>query len=425
VPLAVLDNHISKTQVTSKWVNGQLSNFEYLMYLNKASGRSVQDGSQYPIFPWCVNSYSGDFVQLQEPKYFRNFDQPIGQLLQSERITVYDEKYAEMRLENEPNPYFYGSFYSNPAITLYYQMRLEPYTKYSSKLVGNLSEIPERVFFSVIKHFHNVTHNVQDVKEPIPEFFYFPEMLINNNRIGFSETSSDNWRLDYVELPKWAKNNPFVFVYIQTKILESEQVSQAIHKWIDLIFGSCQRGNKAHQKKNVYHPMVYPELAFKNYKLLKEHELNAFFTQIYHFGQLPLRLLETDHPSKHSLSSVAKRYCYSNSNLKLSIQSVPEVDRRSLSRTCDLQASEEGLKISTNLLIKTYKFGVYRATGRVEKVNLSLHANVEVSSKVSKDLVTKPTPTAFTKTSIRSLRVSRQTAKSISLEDTSTAVSNL
>jgi hypothetical protein len=354
------------------------------MYLNKSSGRSLHDASQYPIFPWCVNSYSGDFVMLQDPKYFRNFDQPVGQMLHSERIAIYDEKYAEMRLENEPNPYFYGSFYSNPAITLYYQVRLEPYTKYSNKLVGHLSEIPERVFSSVIKHFHNVTHNVQDVKEPIPEFYYFPEMLINNNRIGFSETSSENWRLDYVELPKWAKNNPFVFVYLQSKILESELVSQAIHKWIDLLFGSCQRGNKAHQKKNVFHPMVYPDLAYKNYKPLKEPELSPFFSQIYHFGQAPLKLFESDHPQKPPLSSITKRYCFSNSNLKLMIQNIPEGDRRSLSRTCDLQVTDEGVKILTNLSIKNFKFSVYRSTGRVEKVNLSLSLNTEVSSKVSK-----------------------------------------
>ena len=41
---------------TSKWLKGEISNFDYLMYLNIAAGRSFQDLTQYPVFPW-VNSY--------------------------------------------------------------------------------------------------------------------------------------------------------------------------------------------------------------------------------------------------------------------------------------------------------------------------------------------------------------------------------
>lgn len=47
-----------------------------------------------------------------------------------------------------------------------------------------------------------------------------------------------------VELPIWAAN-PYHFVSQLRQILESEEVSQGIHHWIDLIFGYKQKGKEA------------------------------------------------------------------------------------------------------------------------------------------------------------------------------------
>jgi len=38
--------------VTKMWTKGELTNFEYLMHLNACAGRSYQDLTQYPVFPW-------------------------------------------------------------------------------------------------------------------------------------------------------------------------------------------------------------------------------------------------------------------------------------------------------------------------------------------------------------------------------------
>ena len=40
------------------WVQGKLSNFEYLSLLNRYSGRSYHDITQYPVFPWILNEYA-------------------------------------------------------------------------------------------------------------------------------------------------------------------------------------------------------------------------------------------------------------------------------------------------------------------------------------------------------------------------------
>ena len=43
--------------ITELWMNDRMSNFDYLICLNQASGRSFQDITQYPVFPWLFNGY--------------------------------------------------------------------------------------------------------------------------------------------------------------------------------------------------------------------------------------------------------------------------------------------------------------------------------------------------------------------------------
>lgn len=59
--------------LTSRWMDGQLSNFEYLLRVNQIAGRSFQDITQYPVFPWMfTNYYRGDFdVLYAHPHSFR------------------------------------------------------------------------------------------------------------------------------------------------------------------------------------------------------------------------------------------------------------------------------------------------------------------------------------------------------------------
>lgn len=45
-----------KSSITQKWQRGEISNFAYLMFLNTLAGRSYNDLTQYPIFPWCVST---------------------------------------------------------------------------------------------------------------------------------------------------------------------------------------------------------------------------------------------------------------------------------------------------------------------------------------------------------------------------------
>ena len=44
--------------ITNKWVHREISNFEYLMQLNTFAGRTYNDLSQYPVFPWIIADYT-------------------------------------------------------------------------------------------------------------------------------------------------------------------------------------------------------------------------------------------------------------------------------------------------------------------------------------------------------------------------------
>lgn len=49
-------------------------------------------------------------------------------------------------------------------------------------------------------------------------------------------------RVHNVELPPWARENPYLYVTKLRRAFEESVVSKNINKWIDLIFGYKQRG---------------------------------------------------------------------------------------------------------------------------------------------------------------------------------------
>ena len=51
---------------------GRVSNFEYLMFLNREAGRSFQDLTQYPVFPWVVADYASATLDLDSDATFRS-----------------------------------------------------------------------------------------------------------------------------------------------------------------------------------------------------------------------------------------------------------------------------------------------------------------------------------------------------------------
>ncbi len=71
---------LKATGMTNKWVNREISNFDYLMVLNTIAGRSYNDLSQYPIFPWILNDYKSLIIDISNPAIYRDLSKPVGVL---------------------------------------------------------------------------------------------------------------------------------------------------------------------------------------------------------------------------------------------------------------------------------------------------------------------------------------------------------
>lgn len=53
------------------WRQGEITNFEYLMELNKLAGRTFNDLMQFPVFPFIVADYRSTELDLRKTDSFR------------------------------------------------------------------------------------------------------------------------------------------------------------------------------------------------------------------------------------------------------------------------------------------------------------------------------------------------------------------
>lgn len=71
---------LTASGLTNKWVHREISNFEYLMQLNTIAGRTYNDLSQYPVFPWVLMDYESEELRLDDPTVYRDLSKPVGAL---------------------------------------------------------------------------------------------------------------------------------------------------------------------------------------------------------------------------------------------------------------------------------------------------------------------------------------------------------
>ena len=69
LPNRVAGDNLSDT--VQLWREGLLTNWEYLMQLNKMAGRSYNDLMQYPVFPFVIADYSSQVLDLTDPQVYR------------------------------------------------------------------------------------------------------------------------------------------------------------------------------------------------------------------------------------------------------------------------------------------------------------------------------------------------------------------
>ncbi|KAJ4438847.1 hypothetical protein ANN_14800 [Periplaneta americana] len=185
---------MSETSVTQRWVRGEISNFQYLMHLNTLAGRSYNDLMQYPVFPWILADYESEELELSDPATFRDFSRPMG-AQSPERLEQFKKRYKEWDdPHGETPPYHYGTHYSSAMIVCSYLVRMEPFTQHFLRLQGGHFDLADRMFNSVREAWLSASkHNMADVKELIPEFFYLPEFLCNSNNFDLVRIGRFRW----------------------------------------------------------------------------------------------------------------------------------------------------------------------------------------------------------------------------------------
>ncbi|XP_034970549.1 neurobeachin isoform X1 [Zootoca vivipara] len=295
ISLATPRQLYKSSNMTQRWQRREISNFEYLMFLNTIAGRTYNDLNQYPVFPWVLTNYESEELDLTLPGNFRDLSKPIG-ALNPKRAVFYAERYETWEDDQTP-PYHYNTHYSTSTCTLCWLVRIEPFTTFFLNANDGKFDHPDRTFSSVARSWRTSQRDTSDVKELIPEFYYLPEMFVNSNgyNLGVRE---DEVVVNDVELPPWAKK-PEDFVRINRMALESEFVSCQLHQWIDLIFGYKQRGPEAVRALNVFHYLTYEgsvNLDSITDPVLRE----AMEAQIQNFGQTPSQLLIEPHPPRSS-----------------------------------------------------------------------------------------------------------------------------
>lgn len=265
------------------------------------AGRSFNDLTQYPVFPWVLADYTSENIDLTDPRVFRDLSKPVG-ALNPDRLAQLIERYNELETFGftEAEKFLYGSHYSSPGIVLHFLIRQEPFTSMAIDLQSGRFDCPDRLFFDVGESWKSCLTSTSDMKELIPEFFCLPEMFINTNNFPLGRTQSGRV-VDSVGLPLWSNGSAFEFVRVHRLALESDIVSQNLHHWIDLIFGCKQRGTEAAVAHNIFHHLSY-EGSVDLSKIADEVDRNAAESHIQNFGQTPSQLiLQDSHPPRLSL----------------------------------------------------------------------------------------------------------------------------
>lgn len=296
-------------EAQEKWSIGLISNYDYLMLLNTLSGRTYNDLSQYPIFPWILKDYtSTDGINLNNDEVYRNLTYPIFAQDKKSRDNL------QIKYENadKEGMYHSGTHYSSPGFVAYFLIRTKPYSIFESEIQGGYFDTPDRLF-SNIKFIWEVNEKYEEL---IPQMYFFPELFINYNKFNFG-VNQYKGVINDVELPLWSCEDPRLFVKMKKKAIESCFSSQKLSDWIDLVFGYKQNGKEAVEYYNTFREACYPfdpnSIINKKMKEIQDNpqitniesekakiyeELEYKMNEICEMGQNPLQLFIKPHIKK-------------------------------------------------------------------------------------------------------------------------------
>ncbi|KAK8835239.1 hypothetical protein M9Y10_039657 [Tritrichomonas musculus] len=270
---------IERLCLTQQWRKREISNFDYILWLNLLSGRSFLDIESYPIFPLL-------FTSTDDQSLVRDLSKNVSLALSVGNMEKWRErKYSDL---DPYKSFLFNKTSSTPELTKRFLFEIEQFrigenkvknvvnrcenvdnNKNDDKLNSKRSTNDENKIEnhqnkkvienknensmkseksnknsgssdcencssnndkreSVFKPFSSYSEILGEITEGRlqcelpPEFFFMPEIFTK-----------------WTDFPKWAPNASS-FVMKNLEALESEEVSLSIHKWIDMIWGVNQ-----------------------------------------------------------------------------------------------------------------------------------------------------------------------------------------
>lgn len=285
-----------------RWYSGSLSNYEFLLLLNMFAGRSFNDISHYPIFPWVETYFKSASL--------RNLTFPITYQSTKVRTSAVSNPHAVM-MQAPNNPSFVCSMFS----------RIEPFASQNLSLSTSFIDTRQRspVSFPSVHAIFERINTYNENREAFPEVYSVPEVFLNGSntlatpnieiitatpiRVSASSSSvhddkshddscdessmsitipddefseerigsigsphvilksSESWTKVTMDIPENEKPDEkqrkvFEWVYQSRKILNSPSLSQSLGKWVDLVFGVAQSGKDSVKTMNIYDPSL-------------------------------------------------------------------------------------------------------------------------------------------------------------------------
>ncbi|XP_028818419.1 WD repeat-containing protein 81 isoform X2 [Denticeps clupeoides] len=234
------------------WVHGRVSNFRYLMELNRLAGRREGDPNYHPVLPWVVDFTVpfGRFRDLKRSKFRLN----KGDKQLDFTYEMTKEALAAASANGGGGSSFLGDLGGSvgpggpgQSDHLHVPHHISDVLSDITYYVYKARQTPKSVLCSHVRSQWEPNEYPASMErmqswtpdECIPEFYKDPSI--------FRSIHPDMPDLD---VPPWC-NSCEEFVEVHRQLLESREVSQDLHHWIDLTFGFKLSGKEAIKAKNV------------------------------------------------------------------------------------------------------------------------------------------------------------------------------
>lgn len=233
------------------WVHGRVSNFSYLMELNRLAGRRAGDPNYHPVLPWVVDFTVpfGKFRDLRRSKFRLN---------KGDKQLDFTYEMTKEALAAAVGNGVCGSGVGGDLCgsvgagagqpdLLHVPHHISDVLSDITYFVYKARQTPKSVLCSHVRSQWEPNEYPASMErmqswtpdECIPEFYTDPSI--------FRSIHPDMPDLD---VPSWCKSYED-FIEAHMHLLESREVSQHLHHWIDLTFGFKLSGKEAVKAKNV------------------------------------------------------------------------------------------------------------------------------------------------------------------------------